>query len=761
MTRYVSLALCLVVFVSAAMFLTYGGRFVSTDEVFLFDLIESVARRGNLVRNLTNDLVPMGGPFAGKFTAVVAVPWFLVVERAPGVGMVHGMLVFNNLVTSATAGLVFFYALRLGYSVRVGVALGMLFALGTIAWPYAKTLFQEPLLSFFLLLAAYGLESWRQSVEAEGTSRIGWLALGMLAAAAAQLTKDSALLAAPALLLVAVPGREVRFLWANRRRLFFALVVMLVGLFAFNQVVRLDVLIVRRLASIQPRWILDAVAGFLVSPGKSLFVYSPVLLLGLASTVLLAQRRAWRQALVPWVVLACFVGGYAVLHNERWFGGLGWGPRYMVPLTGFLLLPALPVIEYVLARGASRWARAGAGALLLLSVGIQVVGTLIPTWRYPDWIAYGEPWNAGVWDPAQTHLAVNMQLLSAPEEWGAAWWHVLERDVSVPLLCLLVMALAVVCMRHLRVLRRAFAAGLVVLLGGVFHYTLIRCTARDELYFANYAYLFQMLDYLNEAAAPDEVVLLNNPRFRYFFYNFNKLQRLFVVPMPSSPGEQSSPDQPAEVISENPERLVQRWIPRIIHQLADQCETLWLFVDSGPFISWSVRPVEWWMALHYFPIYSHDAIAAQVRAVRYSTVDAPEVAEAHWPRRLSGARFGETFTLLGYDLIRTERTANLSLLWRLDAPPAMAYNVGLFLLAPDGTVAAERHSAPVGGFGYTGTGWEPGESRRDNHALLPPPGEYTVRLIVYNWDTGERLPVTGPEGEIWGDALDLGTVAIE
>ncbi|MBN1285543.1 MAG: hypothetical protein JXB47_09095, partial [Anaerolineae bacterium] len=118
-------------FVSTALFLAYEGRFASTDELYLFDAVESLARRGDLTLNLTNDIVALRQLSQDPFMAAAGMPLFLLLEWIPGVGMAQGMLIFNNLVTAATAGLLFFYALALGYKMRIALALGLVFALAT------------------------------------------------------------------------------------------------------------------------------------------------------------------------------------------------------------------------------------------------------------------------------------------------------------------------------------------------------------------------------------------------------------------------------------------------------------------------------------------------------------------------------------------------------------------------------------------------------------------------------------------------------
>ena len=62
------------------------------------------------------------------------------------------------------------------------MVLGLLFGLATIAWPYAKQFFGEPLSALSLLLCFYGLLTWRQR------GRWWWAALAGLGAGVAVAT---------------------------------------------------------------------------------------------------------------------------------------------------------------------------------------------------------------------------------------------------------------------------------------------------------------------------------------------------------------------------------------------------------------------------------------------------------------------------------------------------------------------------------------------------------------------------------------------
>ena len=85
--------------------------------------------------------------------------------------------------------------------------------------------------------------------------------------------------------------------------------------------------------------LLPALYGFTLSSGKSVFLYSPPLLLGaLGLREALRSRRveAWTIAALA-LALACINGKF-----RHWHADYCWGPRHLVSLTPALLLLAVP-----------------------------------------------------------------------------------------------------------------------------------------------------------------------------------------------------------------------------------------------------------------------------------------------------------------------------------------------------------------------------------------------------------------------------------
>ncbi|MEZ4558534.1 MAG: phospholipid carrier-dependent glycosyltransferase [Caldilineaceae bacterium] len=167
-----------------------AGKFHIVDEVSLFAVTESLATRGEVDTNtiawtqwvnspgeVLGAFGPTGEVYSkkGPAPAFVAVPWYWTL-RLFGltdftVGMLQSTLLWNGIVTALTAALLWLTAARLGYGERTGMALGLLFGLATIAWPYANHFFGEPLSAFSLLLTFYGILAWRR------TRGLGWMVL--------------------------------------------------------------------------------------------------------------------------------------------------------------------------------------------------------------------------------------------------------------------------------------------------------------------------------------------------------------------------------------------------------------------------------------------------------------------------------------------------------------------------------------------------------------------------------------------------------
>jgi hypothetical protein len=353
--------------------MTSSGRFHIVDEVSLFAVTESQALRGAIDTNAIawTQWVNSPGEVLGAFgeegdvyskkgpaPAFFAVPWYLllhiIAEFNIGIGQLQATLLWNGIVTAVTAALLWMTALRLGYGDRTGMALGLLFGLTTIAWPYANQFFGEPLSALSLLMIFYGMVAWRRD------SRWWWMALAGVGAGVAVATVTAHAL------LVALFGGWWLVDWLLRRRrdpdapasslsawmqaaIAFALPILVAGaLLALYNYVRFG-------DPFDTGYHFDAGEGFtnplltglwglIVSPYRGLFWHTPLFFASVAAFYLFARRHRSESILIA-LLSAVLIFVYSVWW--MWWGGYAWGPRFLVPLTPLWVLPLAPVLEWV------------------------------------------------------------------------------------------------------------------------------------------------------------------------------------------------------------------------------------------------------------------------------------------------------------------------------------------------------------------------------------------------------------------------------
>ena len=137
------------------------------------------------------------------------------------------------------------------------------------------------------------------------------------------------------------------------------------------------------------------------------------------------------------------------------------------------------------------------------------------------------------------------------------------------------------------------------------------------------------------------------------------------------------------------------------------------------------------------------------------------------PAHENGATFDGRFRLLGYDAPESVLPGDLmtvTLHWTADAPDGRDYTVFVHLLDAAGQLVAQSDGQPRAGM-YPTSIWSGGEHIVDEHALiLPaslPPGDYSIRVGLYDAASGARLPAYDPAGNRYGDdAVDVTVVRI-
>lgn len=115
--------------------------------------------------------------------------------------------------------------------------------------------------------------------------------------------------------------------------------------------------------------------GFLLSPGKSIFVYAPLLILSL-----FLFRKFFKEYTKETLYIVAIAIPWFLLHARlrNWYGAWGWGPRHLLPILPLLFLPFAANIEYVLKKTSLK-----ISAIVLASFGfLLALCSIISSWYW-------------------------------------------------------------------------------------------------------------------------------------------------------------------------------------------------------------------------------------------------------------------------------------------------------------------------------------------------------------------------------------------
>ena len=289
------------------------------------------------------------------------------------------MTFFAMALPSAVLGaVVFLFAARFTTRDSYAFILALAFGLGTMAFPYSNVLYQHQtaavgaFIGFFLL--------WRVIYE-QASLRWLWL-VGVLFS----LVVITEYPVAPALAVI--------FIWAaikmpNRWQLYR---VILAGIplgvifMGYNYLTFETIMPVGYNYSIN--WqdqhqtgflsltapTIDRLYGLTLSPFRGIFILSPFLLLVFPGLYLMWKQRPDQRDV--WVVLVLVMFSF-MLYNAAsvmWWGGFTVGPRYLVPMMPFMVLPISFAFNWLLEKLPGRVLTAALVAISLFSVWALTIG---------------------------------------------------------------------------------------------------------------------------------------------------------------------------------------------------------------------------------------------------------------------------------------------------------------------------------------------------------------------------------------------------
>jgi len=372
----------------------------------------------------------------GDAQALLTVPWhaaaqvwWTVLPRGSmPVGskylFVDAMVTTSSAVFSAiAAALAFLIFCHLGIAARTALAATVMITLATPLFAYSAWFFSEPLVAALMLAAALVLFAgqkryslWRAALAGLFLGTMIWVRPAHVIAVSvfflAVLVRDRAKTPYPALVLALIAG-VFGAGYLLRNQIYYGDI----WEFGYPKVVEAA----KHLNSFETP-VTTGLFGFLLSPGKSVFLFAPPILLAIPGVLRLAKRDPG---------LGILAGGMPVVYllffsrYTQWEGGFCIGPRYLVPSITLLCLGLGPLL-------AEAGLRTRKFAIALFAAGVFVQAVSISTSFMEDQAGgryYDSHWNYRLGYSSitsQAKLLMNYLSSSQPAQLGLGYdrWFV-------------------------------------------------------------------------------------------------------------------------------------------------------------------------------------------------------------------------------------------------------------------------------------------------------------------------------------------------
>jgi hypothetical protein len=322
-------------------------------------------------------------------SVILAIP-FYITGKLIGLSPFDLVAIMNQLAGASTVVLVFLFSFSLGYSRRASLYASILYGLGTMAWFYSKDPGDHALETFFVLLSVYLM--CRYYTERKDSYFIfSTLALGF-----AFITRPTSLLIIPALLILIIkpfyyPKRlniKNSLKLMGRKIILFSIAFLpfLVLTFWYNYY-RFGSIFETGHSLMGARLGLDfftgtpfltGISGFLISPGKGFFYYSPVAVL-----FFLSIKSFIKTNFIPGLSFIFIMIGYLFFmsKNVYWHGDWAWGPRYLFVITPYLIIPTVELFDSEIWKE-KNYLKYFTILLFTLSFSIQIASVSVCSYKY-------------------------------------------------------------------------------------------------------------------------------------------------------------------------------------------------------------------------------------------------------------------------------------------------------------------------------------------------------------------------------------------
>ncbi len=290
-------------------------------------------------------------------------------------------LIVNAIAGGAIVAVLFMAGMQLSPNPRAALLMAISAGLATLVMSEATHFYQHELDALMAILA-FWFFSGRKIEELDSRALFGGLCLGV-----AILSRPDALTAVVVLWAysVAATWKLVRTFDDRWRRMIRRAILAAAGplcgaagsmyfnYLRFGSILQFGYIEDRARFVLDVAQITKAVAAYLVSPGLSIFLFAPPLILAL-----LVGRQAYRRwPLETTTLIVASVAHLLLISSMKtWSGDLSFGPRFMLESIVLLMPLTLPAFELAV-DGVSRRASIAVAAVMFLGFTVQLFGILV------------------------------------------------------------------------------------------------------------------------------------------------------------------------------------------------------------------------------------------------------------------------------------------------------------------------------------------------------------------------------------------------
>ena len=251
-------------------------------------------------------------------------------------------LFYGPVITAISTAILFAICRTYNFSIKIAITVAFLYGFTTMAWAYSSTAMSVILVSMTVLLSFY---FYRKFVKNQNFSSL--IFCGFSLGASVLVRYDSFIIVI--IMLVFLIGTILK----NKSKLknltclliplfFCAIIFMGINYIQFGTFVEYSFKTESGYGLGPTSPIHVGVFGLLFSPGAGLFIFSPILF-----TIFVSFFDFYKKDKSSFLIFSAYFVSMLVFFGnlETWHGFVSWGPRYLLPVIPFLLIPLAASIE--------------------------------------------------------------------------------------------------------------------------------------------------------------------------------------------------------------------------------------------------------------------------------------------------------------------------------------------------------------------------------------------------------------------------------